>query len=257
VESLDTTPLAMLDSGESVGELSIVDGMPTTAYVVADDDCELLVVQENILWDMLHVSHEMSINLMILMSRRLRDHYSAYTQSMRKEKEYKRSASIDDLTGIYNRRWFRDMLNNHMQRSVFSGDPLCLMMMDIDHFKQFNDKHGHLAGDHVLKTVAGIMRDKLKPAGLVARYGGEEFIALLPDTDIQHAHRLADKTRRAIRQTSFTMENGIVLPRVTLSIGLVEMHPPESIDDFIQRADELLYRAKDEGRDRVESSQLA
>jgi diguanylate cyclase (GGDEF)-like protein len=254
VEVMDMAPLATIGVGQSVGELSIIDGMPTTAYVVADSDCELLVVNEDVLWSMINISHEMSINLMLLMSRRLRDNNTAFSRSIRKEREYKRSANMDELTGLYNRRWFHEVLDKHMQRSQLSSDPLCLMMLDIDHFKRFNDDHGHHAGDHVLKIVARILRDRLKPAGLLARYGGEEFIALLPDTNNKEALRMARLARSSISQTTFNMDDGSVLPRVTISIGLVEMQPPEIRDELIKRADALLYRAKKNGRNRVEST---
>ena len=165
-----------------------------------------------------------------------------------------REASLDSLTGIANRKRFDQVLRECMARVNSDSSPLTLLMMDIDHFKNFNDSHGHLVGDQVLKLVARYVTDSLRPQDTAARYGGEEFVVILPHTDIRDALRVAETVRHSVASKKVVnRRTGINLGQVTLSVGAALYRRGETAAELVHRADEALYRAKAGGRNRVVS----
>lgn len=163
-----------------------------------------------------------------------------------------REASLDGLTGIANRKRFDQVLRECMARVNSDGSPLTLLMMDIDHFKNFNDSHGHLVGDQVLKLVARYVTDSLRPQDTAARYGGEEFVVILPHTDIQDALRVAETVRQSVASKKVVnRRTGVNLGQVTLSVGAALYRRGEAAAELVHRADEALYQAKAGGRNRV------
>lgn len=174
------------------------------------------------------------------------------------EEQLSHLALVDGLTGLGNRRAFDDALEREWKRTVRTGDPLSLAMLDVDHFKRFNDTYGHLAGDRCLRAIATAVRGEAKrPGDVVARYGGEEIAVLLPETDAAGAERLANRMCRAVAELrvphSGNPEGAEV---VTISGGVsTAMAGAESMmrmpDGLVFAADSALYRAKSEGRNRV------
>jgi len=158
----------------------------------------------------------------------------------------------DDLTGLYNRRYFNQRLEREVQRAKRYRRPLSILMVDIDYFKNYNDINGHLLGDEVLKKVALLLESNLRKADIVARYGGEEFVILLPEIDKSHADQVAEKLRRTIELRNFPKEQYQPNKNLTISIGLSTL-PDDSTNsrELIEFADRALYRAKAEGRNRV------
>ena len=128
-------------------------------------------------------------------------------------------------------------------------------MMDIDHFKQFNDRYGHLAGDRVLQTVSTIVRNNLRGADAAIRYGGEELILVLPDTNIQDAEQIAERLRMLIRENKVEDHNEKVLPPVSVSIGVYSIHHEDAPEQVLERVDAAMYQAKNAGRDQVKTWQ--
>jgi diguanylate cyclase (GGDEF)-like protein len=164
-------------------------------------------------------------------------------------------ASTDGLTGVANRRIFDERLGVEWRRCGRSRQPLSLLMIDIDHFKRFNDLHGHLAGDTCLRAVAEILSSTVaRAADLVARYGGEEFCAILPETPQEQAAGFAEELRRRIERREIEGVPGI--PAVTVSIGVATEIPGDRrrAEDLVRRADASLYIAKNEGRNMVHSN---
>lgn len=157
----------------------------------------------------------------------------------------------DGLTGLYNRRYLEDALNRELHRAERSGKPVSVLMIDIDHFKQFNDKYGHDAGDFVLNAVARAIMKNIRPSDIACRYGGEELAVVLAEADLDCARERAELLRCAIRDTNLT-HLGQTLPGPTASFG-VAVFPANGTRpaDVLKAADEALYRAKQEGRDRV------
>ena len=169
------------------------------------------------------------------------------------ELDYQKLASTDSLTGLPNRRFFDDYAALEFHRFVRFGEPASLLMLDLDGFKAINDRHGHPAGDEVLRQVARLFGRETRSADLFARYGGEEFVALLPQTDEANALGVAEKLRAAVEKLK--IKSGSRRIPVTISIGVAAMHPGDaSLDAVIARVDEALYRAKNEGRNCVRAA---
>ena len=166
----------------------------------------------------------------------------------------------DGLTGIANRRLFDDRLAAEWGRSRRTGSPLSALLIDVDHFKRFNDTHGHQNGDECLRQVARALATGLnRPSDLVARYGGEEFVCLLPDTDEYGAIHLAETLRQRVAQETRPDVTGAQWPAVTVSIGVgaMRLDTMEEMAELLREADHNLYRAKEAGRDRVRSGPRA
>lgn len=167
----------------------------------------------------------------------------------------KKEALTDGLTNLANRKSFDAEIVRIQKEAAESGEPFSLVMMDIDHFKSFNDNYGHQVGDQVLRLVAKTLFDGVKGRDVVARYGGEEFAIVLPETDLQGAIKVGDHLRKAVAGKEVINRNsGDKLGRITLSGGAAECAEGESIDDLIRRADSALYSAKHNGRNQVSAS---
>lgn len=153
------------------------------------------------------------------------------------------TANRDELTGLYNRRKMDEILSREIAFSKRYGEPLSLMMMDIDHFKSVNDSYGHHAGDHYLVELAKVLREELRLVDYVGRWGGEEFIILLPKTNVEQAKGLAERLRYAVE--SMQIESGSGLISRTVSIGIASAQSGKmDVDEIIRQADEAMYRAK-------------
>jgi len=165
-----------------------------------------------------------------------------------------RMARTDGLTGVANRRTFDDMLLREWRRQARTGQPLSVIMIDVDHFKQYNDTYGHGAGDGCLKKVTHAAEGALqRPADVVARYGGEEFVALLPDTTLEGALSVAEGIRAAVIALEIEHAASKAAPHVTVSLGVACMIPEQDKEPsvLLEAADSQLYAAKSNGRDRV------
>ena len=244
-------PVAILDAGQSVGEISIIDQQPASANVIADTDCQLLVVEESALWRLIEQSHAISINMLRVLSQRLRYGNSMINKIKDLLQEYEYNATIDPLTSLYNRRWLDNMIGRVLHRCQSNQQTLSVMMLDIDYFKQFNDNHGHLGGDCALRAISHTIVESLRPEDLITRYGGEELFAILPGLGLNAARQVAERLRAAVSDTRIIQTNGRELPGVTISIGVAEMEDSDSPESLIERADKALYRAKENGRDCV------
>ncbi len=158
----------------------------------------------------------------------------------------------DELTQIYNRRYFNQRFEREMVRAQRYKRPLSVLMVDIDHFKSFNDTHGHFAGDEVLKTVAKTLEESLRKADIIARFGGEEFVIILPEINKKKALGVAEKLRRAVEQIEFDLAYSQPLGKITVSLGLASFPEISSSGaDLLKKADAALYKAKANGRNCV------
>jgi len=158
----------------------------------------------------------------------------------------------DPLTGLGNRKYFDRSIETLVQSAMASGEPLSLLMFDIDHFKSFNDSYGHLTGDQVLRLVGMSLKQTIKGQDITARYGGEEFAVVLPNTALRQALTVADHIRRAVMSKELKKKStGEILGRVTISVGVSMLKPGDDTDSLIERADACLYAAKRAGRNRV------
>jgi len=176
------------------------------------------------------------------------------TRKLRRvNKKLENVSYTDSLTTLHNRRYFNYIYEKELKRAKRSNQYVTFMMLDIDYFKQFNDTYGHVEGDYALKTVAKVLQETLKrPADYVFRLGGEEFGILLVDTDASNSAKIAREICDAVRSRGIKHENSLVSDVVTISIGVVSCIADDALDDevLISRSDEMLYEAKETGRDR-------
>jgi diguanylate cyclase (GGDEF)-like protein len=176
----------------------------------------------------------------------------ALAETRRRNRELEELVHIDTLTGLYNYRHFSQALDREMERTRRTGQPTSLVMADLDHFKQLNDCWGHETGNRILRNTARLIRQMLRRIDVPCRYGGEEFAIILPGTQLGLAVTVANRLREAIREDPVELEGGEAI-QFTISMG-VDLFLPgqgDTVSSFVKRADQLLYQAKQEGRDRV------
>ena len=192
------------------------------------------------------VAHAWEKARLVIENRRLIDELQASNKVLRE------LAVVDGLTHLYNHRFFQESLAKHLSLSTRNKRTLSLLFIDVDHFKQYNDTHGHPEGDNVLKTLAGIMSKRLRTSDLIARYGGEEFVVLLPETSEAGALVVAENLRISVESHTFKGGDSQPLGKVTISVG-VAVFPETATEgaDLIRKADQALYKAKNEGRNRL------
>lgn len=168
-----------------------------------------------------------------------------YIEDLKKaNKKLEKLAALDMLTGAYNRRKFENFVKLSVDKKKKYGSPFSIIMFDIDHFKQVNDRYGHKKGDQILKEISAIVKRTLRDTDKLFRWGGEEFIILLPDITLKNAYKVAEKVRESI-------ERKLKATKVTVSLGVGEYETGDSIDHFVSCVDNALLKAKTNGRNRV------
>ena len=247
----DELAIASIGEGECLGEMSVIDGRDTSASVIAAADSSILQIPKDILWSMLNASHGMAQNLLYILSQRIRTDNDMIVENFYLRREIEQAAQSDALTSLHNRRWFDDAFARQIKRCDQDGTPFCLMILDLDYFKRINDTYGHLAGDRALVAVARVLAGKLRTTDMLARYGGEEFALGLPGTKIDESFAIAERLRLAIESLALPFRSGDPLPHLTVSIGIAQMQAGQTLEAMYAVADAALYRAKNEGRNRV------
>jgi two-component system cell cycle response regulator len=175
-----------------------------------------------------------------------------YTERLRDNVQMSIEMAITDaLTGLYNRRYMETHAGTLVEQAAARGKPLTVLVLDIDHFKHINDTHGHDAGDDVLRDFALRIRKCIRGIDLACRYGGEEFVVIMPETDLAVATMVAERLRRRIAGEPFPIQRGARALEVTISIGIASLGTGDTAADVLKRADQALYRAKRDGRNRV------
>lgn len=266
-----------LETGDVMGEIGLLDGRPRTATVVADRPCKLFRLSRTALESFLEMEPTLAFKLMRVMNRKMRkalerekelnaslaeanaelERLNTSLESLVEQKTEQLRKAIEDLramvdrdplTGVYNRRKFDSLINEVLKQE----EKLSLVMLDVDHFKRLNDNHGHQAGDRVLMQVAVLADGCLAERQYLARYGGEEFGIILHGVGQEEAAEIAEKVRRTIENHHFPIRD-VPPGYVCASLG-VATYPLQASDPpgLIEAADKALYRAKENGRNRVE-----
>jgi len=276
----DETELTFVVPGSYFGEMAMLEGQVRSASVKALEPSLLMELDQDVFKRYIAPQPDALIVLLQTLStharrdldalsrnyQRLKD-YSGRVEATNRElykmrsdlvesnRELERLSTLDALTGISNRRRFDYVLSEEWRRAARSKSPLALIMMDIDHFKSFNDAHGHVAGDNVLMQVGEVMQGAPRRAGdLVARYGGEEFAVILAETGPDGALQVAETVREEVLALQIAHGASPVHENLTISGGLASAvpRPGEDPTELIKRADQALYLAKQRGRNRVE-----
>ncbi|MEO7921493.1 MAG: GGDEF domain-containing protein [Thermoanaerobaculia bacterium] len=237
--------LRKLFKGALLGEIAALDGRGRSASVRAVTACRILRIGAAPLRDLLQVRPDLYDEFFRVQADRVRSLTGQVTRSHRR-------AITDTLTQIYNYGFFRERLGIELERASLSGDPLALLIFDIDHFKSYNDAHGHPCGNEALRTVAAILKSLGRRGEIVARFGGEEFVALLYGASHEEAVRFAEGFRARIEANDFAGGETQPQGRLTISGG-VACFPADAggEDALIIAADANLYLAKKEGRNRI------
>jgi len=243
--------LATLGIGACAGEMSIIEDRDPSAFVTAAEPSHLLVIHHSLLWNLINASHEFSKNLLIVLSERVRTHNRYIAESLGHMQKFERHASTDALTGLSNRHAMEESFPREVRRCVKDGEPVALIMIDVDCFKTFNDRFGHVAGDRALSAVAHVLKKQFRTRDLLARFGGDEFAVLLPGIDKNEAITIAERVRNAVSGTTGSSADSLIQVPVNVSLGVAELDPDGGFDGLLRAADKALYRAKNAGRDTV------
>ena len=242
--------VATMETGACVGEMSIIEDRDPSAYVIGAEATHLLVIHQSVLWEMVDASHEFAKNLLVVLSERVRSHNKVIADSYGELRKFEQHATTDALTGLGNRHSMEDSFPREIARCLKNKAPVSLIMVDVDNFKDFNDRFGHIAGDRALSAVSRILRKQFRPRDVIVRYG-DEFAVLLPEVDMQAALVVADRVRRSVSGDTGDGSDSLIQIPVRISMGVAGLPPDGNLDNLIRAADAALYRAKHAGRDRV------
>lgn len=251
IGSPDAPVVAHLDVGACAGEMSIIEDRDPSAFVVASEATHLLVIHQSILWDMVNASHAFSKNLLVVLSERVRSHNQVIADSYGNLQKFEKHATTDALTGLSNRHAMEETFPREVLRCIQNHEPVSLIMIDVDRFKEFNDRFGHVAGDRALSAVGHVLRSHFRPRDQLVRFGGDEFAVLLPGIALDEALVIAERVRDAVAGTTGGTKDSLIQVAVEISLGVAERRDDETFEGLIRAADEALYRAKDAGRNKV------
>lgn len=237
--------------GECVGELSVLDEEDQPHTVIAVERSELLVIEADTLWNLIDNVDGVARNLLRLLSFRIRTTNALLRRRHKVGEFYRQMSMIDGLTGIQNRSWLNSQFPQMIEHAHATGNSLSIIMADLDHFKEFNDKYGHIVGDDAIQSAAKILNSTLRPTDFAVRFGGEELLVILPDTENQDCFTVAERLCNKLEQTSIFSDTRQPLPHITASFGVATLADGQDLSSFIEAADAALYRAKNAGRNRV------
>ena len=247
----DAPVLATMDVGACVGEMSIIEELDPSAYVIGAEETHLLLIHQTILWDMVNASHEFAKNLLVVLSERVRSHNRVIADSYGELRKFERHATTDALTGLSNRHTMDESFIREIGRCEQDDMPVSLIMIDVDNFKVFNDRFGHVAGDRALSAVASILKHQFRPRDVLVRFGGDEFAILLPEVGEKVAMTIADRARAAVCGDTSDGSDSLIQIPIKISMGIAEHTKGSKLSVLLQAADAALYRAKNAGRNVV------
>jgi diguanylate cyclase (GGDEF)-like protein len=237
--------------GECVGELSVLDEETSPQLITATLDTDLLMVEADQLWRLIEESNGVARNLLRLLSFRVRTVNAQLRRRQKVGEFYRQLSTVDGLTGLHNRAWLDENLPVCVLEAHRNNRPLSVVMIDLDHFKVFNDTHGHLAGDDALKTASKVLKNALRPTDFAARFGGEEMLVILPGSTQDAGTLVARRLCEHMRQAAVFADMRQPLPHITASFGVAALQSGQDVPALLAAADSALYRAKEAGRDCV------
>jgi diguanylate cyclase (GGDEF)-like protein len=251
------TILGFRNTGESIGEMALLENLPRSATVIALDKVSLWSFSREAFYQFLRENPSFSLNLMNMLSGRIRKSEEERMRGYAREKEQvvvvetlSKQATHDPLTGLFNRRYLDQILYGEIAHALQSGSMVGILMVDVDHFKQINDRYGHKAGDLMLQALGELMKNSVRLADIVCRYGGEEFVIVMPGVSEATASKCAEEIRSEFQGLHVASENQEIRATVSLGVAIYPLHGT-NVDEVFVNADRALYRAKQQGRNRV------
>ncbi len=231
--------------------MSIIEDRDPSAFVIGAEATHLLVIHQSILWEMVDASHAFAKNLLVVLSERVRSHNRVIANNFGELKKFERHATTDALTNLANRHAMEETFPQLIAHCLENGEPVAMMMIDVDDFKQFNDMFGHIAGDRALSAVSKILRTQFRPRDLLVRYGGDEFAVLLPAVTAEQAQAIGERVRQSVCGETGDSSDSLIQIPLRISMGVAELEAQGTLDSLIRAADKALYRAKHAGRNTV------
>ncbi len=253
--------IAVLKSGEFFGEMAIFENAPRSATCIAAEECEMLRLHKDDFFNLMKTSPHTAINIMKNMLNKTTDRLNASGQFITQMVKWGEDASLravtDKLSGVFNRRYLESELEKRFNLAVKENTSLCLVMADMDFFREVNEGYSHEVGDQYIVEVAKVFKTAFRETDIVSRYGGDEFTILLPNTDLATGMAVTEEVRKAVERLDFL--KAIPGPDLHLSVSLgVSCYPATSsaIKELTEHADKALYAAKHAGKNRVEHAPL-
>ncbi|MFM2407285.1 MAG: hypothetical protein RL358_27 [Pseudomonadota bacterium] len=240
-------PIAMLGEGECVGEMSILGGGNVSAFVITATDCRLLAIDHTALWELIDKSHVAAHNMLSILTKRIRVADQFMGESLEHHNGFSSVPMVDELTGLYSRHWMYTKFERCLQRSIMNNQPGCVMILEMDQFASFASSYGQLGSDQALRNIAHIMLSLLRPGDQMGHYIGEQFAAFLPNTSLFDAGIAAERLRSSISRAMVVLPSGDALPSTTISVGISQVTPTDTLVGLFARADEAMQQAKQGG----------
>lgn len=247
LDSVKNRPLATIKPYECVGEISIIDNKSPSAYVVAAEESQVVIINQETLWSLVRASQEVTRNLLHIWSRRVREGNIALSDTSELLSYYQQSSVFDALTGLYNRRWLNEMFGRILKRCTMNKKPLSLVMLSVDHFKGFIFQYGCLAGDLALCAVAGALRRRMRSSDMAGRFSSDQFALVLPETRLEKAFSIAKRLKNQVAKTKINVKGRFKLSSVTASFGVAEMKSANTHESLLANATDALARANGKG----------
>jgi len=238
----------LIEAGGSFGELALLEQKPVSATVTADTLSQVVALDDTRVWALVRASHAFAGNLLSAVGARLR---GTPVTGPRNQPGYRRNASLDVLTGLYNRRGLEDMLRRQIMRSSMNQQSLAVLLIDIDHFRRFNEEFGYAAGDQALHAIGQTLVNNVRPTDLVARYAGQQFAVVLTEADASGARIVAERIRHAVSEAVVMMADDSILPPLTVSIGMAALTQFATADELLAQARAALDAAHADGHNTV------
>jgi diguanylate cyclase (GGDEF)-like protein len=251
----EAEPIVILGAGECVGEMSMLGDAPVSMYVVADTDCRLLAIAHGTMWELINNSHAASYNMLNMLTSRLRNTNEILAGNLERELGFAGGSMVDELTGLYNQKWTQQKFDRHLRRGISSNKPSCLLLLEMDHLKQFTESYGQLGGDQALRDVAYTTMSCLRPDDQAGRYSDDKFAIFLPNTSMLDACTAAERLTKDIGQSLVVLPSGDALPSITVSIGVSEARSDDTLALLFDRAEQALQLARDNGGNCVKAVQ--
>ena len=251
----EVEPIAILGEGECVGEMSMLGGAPVSAYVIAATDCELLAIDHAAMWELINSSHAAAHNMLNILTSRIRNTNQIVAENLGQQQGFSGGSMVDEMTGLYNQHWTHEKFDRHLRRAIVGKKLICMLILEMDQFKEFSGMHGQLGGDQALRDIAYTILSCLRPDDQAGRHSGEKFAIFLPSTSLPDACTAAERLKAAVSQSLIVLPSGDALPSITVSIGISQARSDDTVVGLFARADEALQLAKDSGGNCVKAMQ--